>query len=257
MKLAWLWEMCLYKYRLHCLTGSLQAHVFPKVHRVPALNHNGRFVCSLSPPCVLLSLDSRWGWKCSWTDGLKFTVAKFCCQCFGFGAKTRFCWKKIPYLAIFYCLGWLVGWLNFGISFSDVCHPKKITIPLGPSSRKYTVSTILVSRSRGDVSCSGVRCLKELWEGNGNSHSHNSDTVMAVLVSHWAKKDSKWHMSQGGFISNFEWKILQCSFFLHSPRSHVGDVFVEFWTRLTSPILTLLLVSFFGFRENALSYRTS
>ena len=31
--------------------------------------------------------------------------------------------------------------------------------------------------------------------------------------------------------------------------------FVEFWTRLTSPILTMLWVSFFGFQENAFSYR--
>ena len=27
---------------------------------------------------------------------------------------------------------------------------------------------------------SGVRSLKELWEGNGNSHSHNSDKVMGT-----------------------------------------------------------------------------
>jgi len=27
---------------------------------------------------------------------------------------------------------------------------------------------------------SGVRSLKELWERNGNSHSHNSDTVMGT-----------------------------------------------------------------------------
>jgi len=45
------------------------------------------------------------------------------------------------------------------------------------------------------------------------------------------------------------WVIKSCSCFLHSPRSHVRDV-VEFW-RLTSPIFTMLLVSFFGFQENA------
>ena len=31
--------------------------------------------------------------------------------------------------------------------------------------------------------------------------------------------------------------------------------FVEFWTRLTSPIFTMLLVSFFGFQKNAFSKR--
>ena len=35
----------------------------------------------------------------------------------------------------------------------------------------------------------------------------------------------------------------------------VWECFVEFWTRLTSPILTLLLVSFFSFQENMFSYR--
>ena len=30
------------------------------------------------------------------------------------------------------------------------------------------------------VHLSGVRSHKELWEGNGNSHSHNSDTVMGT-----------------------------------------------------------------------------
>jgi len=66
------------------------------------------------------------GWKRSWTDGLNSTVAKICREFFGFGAK-----KKIPYVAIFYCLGWLVGWLRFGTTFSDVCHQKKIRVPLG------------------------------------------------------------------------------------------------------------------------------
>ena len=36
---------------VHCLTGSLHAHVFPKMLRIPALHHSGRFVCSVSP-CV-------------------------------------------------------------------------------------------------------------------------------------------------------------------------------------------------------------
>jgi len=44
---------------VHSLTGSLHAHVFPKMLRIPALDHSGRFVCAVSPPCVLLSLDSR------------------------------------------------------------------------------------------------------------------------------------------------------------------------------------------------------
>jgi len=32
---------------------------------------------------------------------------------------------KIPYVAIFYCLGWLISWLWFGTTFRHVCHPKK------------------------------------------------------------------------------------------------------------------------------------
>jgi len=36
---------------------------------------------------------------------------KFCRDFFGFGAKNHFFWTKIPYVAILYCLGWLVGWL--------------------------------------------------------------------------------------------------------------------------------------------------
>jgi len=42
---------------VHCLTGNLHAHVFPTMLRIPALDHSRRFVCSVSPPCVLLSLD--------------------------------------------------------------------------------------------------------------------------------------------------------------------------------------------------------
>ena len=96
---------------VQCHKGSLHAHVFPNILPIPALDHSGRFVCSISPPCVLLSLDSRRGWKCSWTDGLNSTFAKICRDFFGFGAKTRFFPKKIPYVAIFYCVGWLVDWL--------------------------------------------------------------------------------------------------------------------------------------------------
>jgi len=44
---------------VHYITGSLYAHVFPKMFRIPALDHSGRFICSVPPPCVLLSLDSR------------------------------------------------------------------------------------------------------------------------------------------------------------------------------------------------------
>jgi len=94
------------------LTGTLYVHMFPKMLRIPDLNHSGRFVFSVSPPCVLLSLDSRRGWKCSWMDGLNSTVPKICRELFGFGAETRFFFaKKIPYVAISYCSGWLVGWL--------------------------------------------------------------------------------------------------------------------------------------------------
>ena len=83
------------------LTGTLYVHMFPKMLRIPDLNHSGRFVFSVSPPCVLLSLDSRRGWKCSWMDGLNSTVPKICRELFGFGAETRFFFaKKIPYVAI-------------------------------------------------------------------------------------------------------------------------------------------------------------
>jgi len=59
-------------------------------------------------------------------DGrFEFPVAIICSGFFSFGAINRFFWKKIPYVAIFYCLGWLVGWLWFGTTFSDVCHAKK------------------------------------------------------------------------------------------------------------------------------------
>jgi len=37
-----------------------------------------------------------------------------------FGAKMFF-FQKIPYVVIFYCLGWLVGCLWFGATFRDVC----------------------------------------------------------------------------------------------------------------------------------------
>ena len=42
---------------VHCLLDNLHVHVFPKMLRILALDHNGRFVCSVSPPCVLLSLQ--------------------------------------------------------------------------------------------------------------------------------------------------------------------------------------------------------
>jgi len=43
--------------------------------------------------------------------------------------------QKIPYVAILYYLGWLVGWLWFGttttffLTFRDVCQPKKNGTP--------------------------------------------------------------------------------------------------------------------------------
>jgi len=69
------------------------------------------------------------GWKCSCTDGLNSMVAKIWRELFGFGAKIRFFLEKNP--IHFCCLGWLVGWLRFGTTFSDVCHPKKTRVPLG------------------------------------------------------------------------------------------------------------------------------
>ena len=48
------------------------------------------------------------------------TVEFFCRNIFGF-AKTVFFVTKIPYVAIFYCLGCLVDWLRFGMTLRDVC----------------------------------------------------------------------------------------------------------------------------------------
>ena len=63
-------------------------------------------------------------------DGrFEFPVAIICSGFFSFGAINRFFWKKIPYVAIFYCLGWLVGWLLFG-TFRDVRHLKKLAVTL-------------------------------------------------------------------------------------------------------------------------------
>jgi len=39
----------------------------------------------------------------------ELTVAKICREFIGFGAKNLFFWKNIPYVAIFYISGWLVG----------------------------------------------------------------------------------------------------------------------------------------------------
>jgi len=47
----------------------------------------------------------------------------------------------------------------------------------------FESSTIHASTPRvgkGTISASGVRSLKDLWEGDGKSHSHNSDTVMGT-----------------------------------------------------------------------------
>jgi len=41
----------------------------------------------------------------------------------------------------------------------------------------FCLATFQPVNAHGD---SGVRSLKELWEGNVNSHSHNSDTVMGT-----------------------------------------------------------------------------
>jgi len=75
-----------------CLTGSLHTHVFPKMLRISALDHKQTSAADSSAPFLLsvcLFLLIR-GWKCSWTDGLNSTVAKFCRDVFGFGAKNRF-----------------------------------------------------------------------------------------------------------------------------------------------------------------------
>jgi len=81
------------------------------------------------PPCVLVSLDSRLEMVVD--DDLNSTVAKFASIFLVLWPLSFFFGQKIPYVAIFYYLSWLVGWLVvIWYYFRDVCHPKKITVPL-------------------------------------------------------------------------------------------------------------------------------
>ena len=116
-------------------TGSLHAHAFPKMLRIPALDHSKplrriRLLRFSLRVCFLFR-----GLKCSWT-----TVWIPRSRIFGFGVKIVFFGPKIPYVAIFYCWGWLVGWLWFVPTFRNVCHPKKITVPLDHRSPKKVTS---------------------------------------------------------------------------------------------------------------------
>jgi len=62
-------------------------------------------------------------------------------------------------------------------------------------------------------------------------------------------------MRHGGFVAKFEWWNLAAVFSTHLART-LG-MFCDILNRLTSPILTMLLASFFGFQENAFLTRQS
>ena len=50
---------------------------------------------------------------------------------------------------------------------------------------------------------SGVRSLKELWEGNGSSHSHSSDTVMGTRRNQESSYEKKFaSVSRQFFFEN-------------------------------------------------------
>jgi len=120
---------------VHCLSDGLHAHVFPKMLRIPALDHNDRFVCSVtvSPPCVLMSLVSRCGCKCSWTDGLNSTVAKFCRDFFGFAAKIVFFLKKISNEFLW------ISWVDLYLSCRVEHEGKLLAVHLFPFAQSYMI----------------------------------------------------------------------------------------------------------------------
>jgi len=97
--------------------SSLHAHAFPKMLRIPAIDHTvAKSLCALihsfcSPLCAgLLSLGSRMQELFSW-NGLELHI-DFCAgKFFVLGPRHVFFSPKIPDFAIFYCLDWLAGWL--------------------------------------------------------------------------------------------------------------------------------------------------
>ena len=88
------------------------------------------------PPCVLVSLDSRVDDGLNSRNSSLEFQANSCRDFFGFGPESFFFGPKIPCVAIFYFLCWLVGWLWFDTTFRDVCHPKNITVPLATTAIK-------------------------------------------------------------------------------------------------------------------------
>ena len=72
------------------------------------------------------------------------------------------------------------------------------------------------------------------------------------MTADFIKKHRNGTWAMGGLFQTLSEKIWQ----LFSSITSLArwGCFVEFWTRLTSPIFTLLLVSFFGFQENAFSH---
>ena len=100
-------------------------------------NLRGGIVCSLRV-CLCLKV---WNVR---ERRFAFHGCKNLPRFFWFWTQKSFFLQKIQYVAIFYCSGWLVGWLWFGTTLRDVCHhketttttttPKKITVPLGLKS---------------------------------------------------------------------------------------------------------------------------
>jgi len=76
------------------------------------------------PPFVLVYLDSRL--EMFVHDGFNSSVAEYAAIFFGLGAKFFFWPIRCDFL-LFRLVG---GWLWCGTTFGDVCHPKKITLPL-------------------------------------------------------------------------------------------------------------------------------
>ena len=94
---------------VHSLTGSLHASVFPRMLRIPALDHSGRFVCSVFPPCVLLSLDSRLE---MFVDGrFEFHGSKNMPRIVWFWSRNSFFFRKKNPIRCDFLLFRLVGWL--------------------------------------------------------------------------------------------------------------------------------------------------
>jgi len=85
------------------------------------------FIRSVAPSVCAVSLGSR-------TVQLEpLGIAQFIFfsgNFFLFWAKKCFFPQKIPYVAIFYSLGWLVVWLWFGTTFRDACQYDFLTVDL-------------------------------------------------------------------------------------------------------------------------------